>query len=660
VNMRFLDAPANPMHDDDAPPPSGPSPLQRAIVTIQRMRAKIEGLERARAEPIAILGQACRFPGGSNSPEAFFRFLEEGGDAVAEVPRERWVIDEALASSEPEARAVRWGAFLRDVDLFDAQFFGIAPREAAKMDPQQRLLLEVTWEALEQAGLVPERLVGTRTGVFLGFMNNDYAELSSLAGEVQEDAYTTTGNGHSFPPGRLSYTFGFQGPSVAVDTACSSSLVAVHLACQSLRGGECNLAVAGGVNLMLVPSTTRRYAKLHALSPAGRCTSFDAAANGFVRGEGCGMMVLKRLSDAERDGDPILAVIRGSAINQDGRSTGMTTPNVLAQQAMLEQALESARVSAADVGYVETHGTGTSLGDPIEVDALRAVIGARRADSSSCVLGAVKSNIGHLEAAAGIAGLIKTVLVLNRGYIPQNNHFRALNPRIRLDGTPFVIPREGVPWKAGEKPRIAGVSSFGMSGTNAHVIVEEWKPRAEEVSAPEPAAYLLPISARSPEALRLLAGAYRDLFVASEGDAPSLRDVVYTASVRRSHHPHRLAVVGESRAEMAAALDGFLRGEATASVTQEKQAMGAPKLVFVFSGQGSQWAGMGRRLLEQQEVFRAVIQSCDALLSARLPWSLMRELEAPASSSAGDLRDSGRARGAAQGLGRRARRRDRA
>ncbi|MDI1443199.1 type I polyketide synthase [Polyangium sp. 6x1] len=633
MTTRRPDAPSSmtTQHDDDAPPASGLSSMQRAIMTIQKMRAKIENLERARVEPIAIIGMGCRFPGGANTPEAFFEILKEGVDAITEVPPERWKLA-SDHSTDPEARAVRWGAFLRDVDLFDARFFGISPREASKMDPQQRILLEVTWEALERAGQVPERLVGSRTGVFLGIMNNDYAELSAVAGAEQEDAYTTTGNGHSFPAGRVSYTFGFQGPSVAIDTACSSSLVAIHLACQSLRTGECNLAVAGGVNLMLVPSTTRKYAKTQALSPDGRCKSFDATANGFVRGEGCGMLVLKRLSDAERDGDPILAVVRGSAVNQDGRSTGLTTPNVLAQQAMLTQALESARVAPSDIGYVETHGTGTSLGDPIEMDALKAVLGGPRPENSPCVLGALKTNIGHLEAAAGVAGVIKTVLVLQNATIPRNNHFRTLNPRIQLDRTSFVIPTATSPWRGRMKRRIAGVSSFGMSGTNAHVVVEEWPASAEEDLTPEPSAYLLPLSAKSPEALLELAGAYRDSLATSQPDV-RMRDVVYTASQRRAHFEHRLSVVGGNREETIRKLDAFLRGDSAPGLVTGKSTPARAKVVFVFSGQGSQWLGMGRKLYEEESAFRSVIDSCDALMTPRLGWSLLDELDTTESMS---------------------------
>lgn len=627
MTTKRVDVPAAGFSEDDSAPASNLSSMQRAIVTIQKLRGKLEALERARTESIAIIGMACRFPGGGDTPESFFQLLVDGVDAVTEVPPERWLLD-SDQPTDPEARAVRWGAFLQSVDQFDAQFFGISPREASKMDPQQRLLLEVTFEALERAGQIQERLLGSRTGVFLGIMNNDYAELSASAGPAQEDTYTTTGNGHCFPAGRVSYTFGFQGPSVAVDTACSSSLVAVHLASQSLRNGECNLAIAGGVNLMLVPSTSRKYAKTQALSPDGRCKSFDATANGFVRGEGCGIIVLKRLSDAERDGDPIIAVIRGSAINQDGRSTGLTAPNVLAQQAMLMQALASARVAAADIGYVETHGTGTPLGDPIEVEALHEVLGAPRPSGSPCVLGAVKTNVGHLEAAAGVAGIIKTALILHRGVIPRNIHFRTLNPRIRIESTPFVFPEETLPWTTGMKRRIAGVSSFGMSGTNAHAILEDWPLSVEEDLSPEGSALLLPLSAKSPDALRSLASAYRDYLTHMPTDV-RLRDVVHTASVRRSHYDHRLTAVGNSREEIVKLLDGYLRGEIPSGVAQGKSTPARAKVVFIFSGQGSQWLGMGRQLYETDSSFRSVIDTCDNLMTPRLGWSILDELDAP-------------------------------
>ncbi len=611
-------------------PPSSLQSIHKAVVALDKMKAKVDALERQKTDPIAIVGMACRFPGGADSPEAFFRMLEAGLDAVTQVPEDRWQLDPTKdADASPERRAIRWGAFLREpVDRFDARFFGISPREAAHLDPQQRLLLEVGWEALENAGQDPARLVGSPTGVFVGLSTDDYADLCRLEGPGHEDIYSATGNGHCFAPGRLSYVFGFQGPSIAIDTACSSSLVAVHLACQSLRSGEATLALAGGVNLMLSPDTTRLIATTQGLSPDGRCKAFDASANGFVRSEGCGIVVLKLLSDAQRDGDRIFALIRGAAVTQDGRSTGLTTPNVLAQQAMLRQALASARVNADDIRYVETHGTGTSLGDPIELEALRTVLGKTRADGTTCVLGAVKTNIGHLEAAAGIAGLIKTVMVLNREVIPRNLHFRALNPRISLEDTPFVIPTENLPWARGDEPRLAGVSSFGMSGTNAHVILEE-APRDKADSAVEAAAssYLLPVSARSPEALQTLTRAYADML--AEANGARLSDIVATASLRRGHHDHRLAITGRTHEEMVEALAVLGRNGAAGNVAQGRaMASIRPKIVFVFPGQGSQWLGMGRQLYAAEPVFRATLEACEEAIGQQGGFSLVDEINA--------------------------------
>ncbi|MEP7121034.1 MAG: alpha/beta fold hydrolase [Byssovorax sp.] len=612
-------------------PPSSLSSLNKAIMALDKVKAKLAAVERQKSEPIAIIGMACRFPGGGSSPEAFFELLEQGTDAVTEVPAVRWRIETSEdAAADPERRAVRWGGFLREpVDGLDASFFGISPREARHLDPQQRLLLEVSWEALERAGQDPTRLVASLTGVFVGMTTTDYADLCRAAGPSGEDAYALTGNGHCFAPGRLSYTFGFQGPCIAVDTACSSSLVSVHLACQSLRNGEATMALAGGVNLMLSEGSTRLVATSQGLSPDGRCKTFDAAANGFVRSEGCGMIVLKLLSDAQRDGDTILGLIRGSAVNQDGRSTGMTAPNVLSQQAMLTQALASARVAAGEIGYVETHGTGTSLGDPIEFEALKTVLGKPRVDATSCVLGAVKTNIGHLEAAAGIAGLIKAVMVLQEEVIPKNLHFRALNPRISVDGTPFVIPASNVPWRRGPRIRFAGVSSFGMSGTNAHIILEEAPlEEAATSSVLEASCHIVPMSAKSPEALRALAERYAGLLGSADG--ARLLDVASAASTRRTHHEHRLTATGKTREDVAEMLSAFARGESPSGVASVRGALrGRPRKVYVFSGQGSQWVGMGQRLLESEPVFRAKLEQCDALLRQRVSWSLLDELRAP-------------------------------
>ncbi|XXX73808.1 type I polyketide synthase [Sorangium sp. So ce134] len=607
--------------------------VKQALLTIKKLQAKLDAEARARTEPIAIIGMACRFPGAA-TPEALWELLQARRDAVTEVPASRWPLDPPDAEGAAEQRAARWGAFLEGVDLFDARFFGITPREAKRMDPQQRLLLEVTWEALERAGQPPERLAGSRTGVFVGVVMTDYDRVCTAEG-VAPDMYAITGTTHCFPPGRLSYVLGLEGPSMAVDTACSSSLVAVHLACQSLRAGESSLAVAGGVSLMLSPWLTQGLAASQALSADGRCKTFDAQANGFVRGEGCGIVVLKRLSDALADGDPVLALIRGSAVNQDGRSTGLTAPSVLAQKALLRQALDSAGVSASEVGYVEAHGTGTPLGDPVEMEALRDVLGKPREDGSTCVLGAVKTNIGHLEAAAGIAGVIKAVLALQHGEIPANLHFRTLNPRISLENTPFIIPVEPVPWPAGPGRRLAGVSSFGMSGTNAHAVLEEApRPPADlaagggaAADAPE---VVVPLSARSPGALASLARAYRAALAdPARAAAWSLADVAYTAAARRGHHEHRAAAVARSREELCELLDAVAGGEERAGVARgQAGAEQRPRVVFVFPGQGSQWPGMGRDLLASEPVFREALEACDEAIRREAGWSLLDELRA--------------------------------
>jgi myxalamid-type polyketide synthase MxaE and MxaD len=478
--------------------------LREALTALRSVRSERDELLRVKGESIAVVGMACRFPGGGVDPAAFWRAICEGVDAVRDMGPERWP-ESAIPEDRPGAR---YAGLLDAVDGFDAPFFGISPREAESLDPQQRLLLEVAWEALESAGLRPDLLEGSRTGVFVGLTMLDY-QRRVLEGRADDyDIYCATGNMLATAAGRLSYTLGLQGPAVALDTACSSSLVTVHLACQSLRSGESDLALAGGVNLLLSPATMALAAAMQALSPDGRCKTFDARANGFVRGEGCGLLALKRLSDAQRDGDPILAQIRGSAVNQDGRSTGLTTPIVLAQEALLRQALESARLTPDDIGYVEMHGTGTPLGDPIEADALERVFGRSRADGSPCALGALKTNIGHLESAAGVASLIKAILVLRNGLVPKNLHFRALNPRISLEGTRFVFPTENMPLKRGEKPLCAGVSSFGISGTNAHVILEE-APAEARAPAKEAGAYLLPLSARHRSYSERAAGAPR-------------------------------------------------------------------------------------------------------------------------------------------------------
>ncbi|MEM9491151.1 MAG: polyketide synthase, partial [Myxococcota bacterium] len=438
------------------------SPLHRAIMLLEKAEKRLAEVEGHAREPIAIVGMGCRFPGGGDTPQQFWQMLENGVDAIRKIPAERW-----QHRADERFRDAAWAGLLDGTEEFDPEFFGIAPREAKKLDPQQRLLLEVSWEALENAGIPADGLAESRTGVFVGISTLDYRERLVVGGFEYLDNYSFTGNMLNTAAGRLSYVLGLQGPCLSVDTACSSSLVALHLACQSLRTGESSMALAGGVNRILSPHTMYMLSQIQALSPDGRCRTFDARANGFVRGEGCGVLVLKRLSDAQRDGDTIWAQIRGSAVNQDGRSSGLTAPNVLSQKALLSEALENARISAADVGYVEAHGTGTPLGDPIELDALTATIGRAADGAPTCPIGSVKTNIGHLEAAAGIAGVIKVVLALQHETIPRHLNFKTLNPRISLDDTRFVIPTRAMPWQRGERSRIAGVSSFGLSGTNA-------------------------------------------------------------------------------------------------------------------------------------------------------------------------------------------------
>ncbi|MCK6593253.1 MAG: polyketide synthase, partial [Polyangiaceae bacterium] len=421
----------------------------------------------------------CRFPGGATDLEGFWKLIDAGADAVREVPKDRWDVD-ALYDPDPDApgkTTTRYGAFLDGVDQFDPAFFGMAPREAQTLDPQQRLLLEVSWEALEHAGLPPARVSGAAAGVFVALITHDYYAMNSFDLE-KLDGYLVTGNGSAVASGRLSYLLGLKGPSLTVDTACSASLVAVHLACQSLRAGECSMALAGGVTVLLSPLIHVEFSRLRAMSPDGRCKAFDASADGVGWGDGCGMLVLKRLRDAERDGDRVLAVIRGTAVNQDGRSNGLTAPNGPSQQAVIRSALAQANLAPADIDYIEAHGTGTPLGDPIEVQALGAVLAEGRPPERPVVIGSVKTNFGHTQAAAGVAGIIKTVLSLQRERIPKNANFRAPSPHIAWDELPVRVAADPVPWPSGSRRRRAGVSSFGISGTNAHVILEEAPPSA--------------------------------------------------------------------------------------------------------------------------------------------------------------------------------------
>jgi acyl transferase domain-containing protein/SAM-dependent methyltransferase len=592
------------------------SPIKRALVEIRELKAKLARAEGAIHEPIAIVGIGLRFP-GADDITSFADSIWSGRDAVGPIPRERWPLDDFYADDPdaPGKLTTRYGAFLDDVDSFDAEFFGIAPREAASMDPQQRLLLEVMWHALEDAGHAPTSLAGSRTGVYLGISNGDYGR--ALFGQRELiDPYFSTGNAYSVAAGRLSYFLGLQGPSIAIDTACSSSLVALHLACQGLRLRDCDAALAGGVNLVLTPEMNISFSKARMMAPDGRCKTFDAAADGYVRGEGCAVLVLRRLSDALESGDRILAVVRGTAINQDGRSNGITAPNGPAQEDVIRRALEAAKVSPREIGYVEAHGTGTPLGDPIEVRALGAVLCEGRDPSHPLVIGSVKTNIGHLEAAAGFAGVVKVVLGLQRKVIPPHLHFKAGNPMIDWSALPIRVPTTLTPWAPIEGRRLAGVSSFGFSGTNAHAILEEAPVEERRAEGGRPI-HLLTLSGRDDEALVKLAAS----FEAAIADEP-IADVCFTANAGRSHLSHRLAVVGKTADEIRAGLGSFARGESNAAV-----AIGTvhskPKVAFLYTGQGAQSVGMGRALYETSPTFREALDACASALAPHLDKPLL-------------------------------------
>lgn len=584
-------------------------------------------------DAIAVTGMACRFPGGSNTPAAFWHLLERGVDAVTTVPPDRWPAD-AYFDADPDAVGkivTREGAFIDDVGAFDAAYFGISPVEARQMDPQQRLFLEVALEALESTGLTRAQLAGSACGVFVGVHSQsmDYYQMQLAAAETV-DLYTSTGTAHSVVANRLSYVLDLRGPSMAIDTACSSSLVAVHQACLSLRAHESTTAIAGGVNLMLAPDASVAFSRLRVLSPRGRCRTFDASADGMVRGEGCGAIVLRRLSDAVRDGDPVLAVIRGSAVNQDGATNGLTAPNTLSQIAVIRSALAVAKLEPSRVTFVETHGTGTSLGDPIEVDAIAATYGVPRESGDPVVLGALKTNIGHLEGAAGIASIIKTVLCLQHRHIPRNLHFTRQNPLLQLEGTSIELATEAREWTATQHRRIGAVSSFGFGGTNAHVLLEEAPPRRaasdEAIAAPGIGIESLPLalSAQTPAALQALADRWRHA-LRGELAAMELRALAYTAAVRRSPFAHRVVVMGSDTAAWADRLDAWRRnGDADAlPALRPGKRRG---VAFAFCGQGPQWFAMGRDLLATEPVFRAAVEQVHLAVQKAAGWDLLAEL----------------------------------
>ena len=559
----------------------------------------------------AIVGYAARFPGAPDA-DAFWDVLSKGQDAISEVPKDRWDADEFFDPEPgvPGKVVTRRAGFVDDVTGFDAPFFGMSTREVRMMDPQHRLLLETAWRAVEHSGTAPTALANTNTGVFVGLATHDYLGMVSDELTYPEiEAYVAIGTSNAAAAGRISYRLGLQGPAVAVDTACSSSLVAIHQACQALSLGECDLALAGGANVLLSPATMITFSHAHMLAPDGRCKTFDAAADGYVRGEGCGVIVIKRLEDAIAAGDRIRAVIRGSAINQDGASGGLTVPNGVAQQRVITDALKRAGVTPSDVGYLEAHGTGTSLGDPIEAQAAGAVYGVGREPSRPLLIGSAKTNIGHLEAAAGIAGVIKVILSLENELLPQHLHFQNPSPHIPWDRLAVQVVQEATPWERNGRPRIAGVSSFGFAGTNAHVILEE---APEESAAAElspagaPSRFsILPLSARTPAALLQVADQYRNWLNAHP--EATLADVCFTAGVSRAHLEHRAALVVNSR-ESAIELLGALADDRPATGLIRGESHDTPKTAWLFTGQGSQYPGMARELFDTEPVFAETLK----------------------------------------------------
>jgi len=628
------------------------SPVKRALLEIRELKAKLAETERAQNEPIAIIGMGLRWPGGAHDPETAWQLLRDGVDAISEVPKDRWNIDDYYDPNPdaPGKMSTRWAGFINDIDKFDADFFGISPREAVSMDPQQRLLMKVAWEALENAGQSPEKLAGSATGVFVGIAAFDYPEMQmQYLNPANIDAYLATGSAHSVASGRLSYFLGLQGPSISLDTACSSSLVGVHLACRSLRSRESDMALAGGVNLIIIPELLINFSKSHMMAANGRCKTFDASADGFVRGEGAGLVVLKRLSDAIAHRDNILAVIRGSALNQDGRSSGLTAPNGPAQQVVIRQALLSAGVAPHEIGYVEAHGTGTSLGDPIEVQALGAVLREGRTADNPLMIGSIKTNIGHLETAAGVAGLIKAVLALKHQEIPPHLHLKELSPHIPWQDFPIVVPTQRTPWLASSGKRLAGVSSFGFSGTNAHVVIEEWesestgewanegigeRERTQSISSSpilpvsdfqKRPLHLLNLSAKTEASLHELVQRYEKYFV--ENESAALADVCYSANAGRSHFDHRASFIASASAQMRERLFSFIKKEEALGVCNAwSDGTNRPEVVFLFTGQGGQYLNMGKQLFETQPTFRQALLRCDEILRAHLEQPLLSVL----------------------------------
>ncbi|NEO49040.1 MAG: type I polyketide synthase, partial [Moorea sp. SIO4A3] len=597
--------------------------MKKALVELRETKAQLQAMKEAQSESIAIIGMGCRFPTGVDSPEAFWQMLHDGVDGITEVPSNRWNIDDYYdpVPGTPEKICTRKAGFIEEVEGFDADFFNISPRETESMDPQQRLLLEVSWEALEHAHQIPEKLFNSLTGVFVGICRSDYANRMMFM--KSPPLHWGTGNALSVSAGRISYLLGFTGPNMAIDTACSSSLVAVHLACESLRQKNCNLALAAGVNLLLSPEVSVNFSQAKMLAPDGYCKTFDATADGYVRGEGCGVVVLKRLKDALADEDNILAVIRGTAVNQDGHSGGLTVPSGPSQVAVIRQALKNGGVEPAQVSYIEAHGTGTSLGDPIELGALGTVFGKNHSQEKPLTIGSAKTNIGHTETAAGVAGLIKVVLQLQHQQIAPHLHFQQPSPYINWAELPLKVPTQAIPWQVNGQPRIGGVSSFSFSGTNAHVILEEAPTQGSRQQATgnseddlKRSVHLLTLSAKTETALGELVSSYQNhLKTYPELD---IADICYSANTGRSNFNYRLAVVTSDKQELVDKLREHKKKEELAGVCSGELLNNTTisPIVFLCTGQGSQYVNMGRQLYQQSITFREVINQCAEIISS--------------------------------------------